>query len=123
MKYVQLITTLLISGCIGGCSVTNMIDPFGEEVKIVCETVANEGSITLTLNEETKLVSVHKTDNPTQIYDWCNGNVTPDKVEGCARGRNIYLPSGPSCYSVAAHELGHVFGVPGLDIPTVGINL
>ncbi|MBE9538690.1 MAG: hypothetical protein IMF06_06380 [Proteobacteria bacterium] len=116
MKYAQIVITLLISGC----SITNMIDPYGEEVKIVCETVANEGTITLTLNEETKLVGVHKTDDPAQIYDWCNSKVD-SKVVGCASNGNIYIPSGPTCYTVAAHELGHVFGVPGMDRPTIGI--
>jgi len=106
---------------IAGCSITRMIDPYGEEVRIVCEDVGNEGSITLTLNEETKFVGIHKTDNPDQIYDWChNGKIT--SVEGCSRGRDIYIPNGPTCYRVAAHELGHVFGVPGMDRPSVGMS-
>lgn len=115
MKCAQIIISFLISGC----SITNMIDPYGEEVKLVCETVANEGSITLTLNEETKVVGVHKTDDPMQIYAWCHSKAA--SAVGCTRDRSIYIPSGPTCYRVAAHELGHVFGVPGMDRPLVGI--
>jgi len=117
MNYPVVIMMVLF---ITGCSITRMIDPYGEEVRIVCEDVGNEGSITLTLNEETKSVGVHKTDNPDQIYDWCHN----EKISavGCSRGGDIYIPNGPTCYRVAAHELGHVFGVPGMDKPRVGMS-
>ncbi len=30
-------------------------------------------------------------------------------IGGC-NVTHIYLPSGPTCYAIAAHELGHVLG-------------
>ena len=117
MKYLQLIALVLI---ISGCSITQVIDPYGEEVKLVCGETDNNSSLALTLNDETKSVNIHKTDNPDQIYDWCNGDGNLTAALGCTQGNDIYIPTGPTCYAIAAHELGHVFSVPGLDRPSIG---
>ena len=105
---------------LAGCSITRPVDPYGEQVRIICEDVDDNASRSVSFDGRTSIIRAHKTDSPTQIYDWCGG--PGFSVLGCTKGRDLYLPAGPTCYRVAAHELGHIFGVPGLDRPGVGMS-
>ena len=114
------ISTTIMVLLLAGCNITRPVDPFGEQARIVCENVDDNATTSVSFNGRAHNIRVHKTDNPDQIYDWCGG--PGFSVRGCTKGRDIYIPAVPTCYNVAAHELGHVFGVAGLDRPDVGMK-
>lgn len=100
------------------CTIISPIDPYGEQVRTVCEEVTHEAITTVNFEGNSKSVQVFKTSDTDQIYEWCN-TVKPNAV-GCSWGNKIYIPTGPTCYTIAAHELSHIFGIAGLDRPAAG---
>jgi hypothetical protein len=106
-----------------GCVLIRPIDPYGDQAWAVCEGSADGDSVRVSFDGRTEIVNVHKTDNPDQIYEWCGSGRLGNISQGCTVGNDIFVPSGPTCHRVAAHELGHVFGIPGLDRPRVGKHL
>ena len=53
------------------------------------------------------------------LYEYClNGGGDCGELKAKAASQ-IYIIEGGNCLNLASHELGHVFGVPGLDTPRV----
>lgn len=60
-----------------------------------------------------KSYTLHLTDNPDQLYDWCG----PDAA-ACIKGSDIYAPM--PCEEALAHEINHLVGNHWVDRPEVG---
>jgi hypothetical protein len=109
MVRAALLTPLLVAGC----AVNRPPEYESAAVTAVCAAESGE-TVAVSFLGQTKSVTVHKIPSWEQLYSHCG------KTGGACvylATNDIYMLDDRRCLSHASHELGHVFGVPGLDIP------
>lgn len=65
-----------------------------------------------------KSYTLHLTDNPDQLYDWCGKAPNGKPAKACIKGSDIYAPM--PCEEALAHEINHLVGNHWVDRPEVG---
>ncbi len=106
--YVMRVFLLVI--LLGGCTLNTPISQFDSGIAEIC----TDGKNSYTHEGNTRQFTVLTSDDPDQIYNWCG----PD-AQACTNGLTVWLPSGPTCPSAAAHEMNHLFDQHYVDGPSV----
>jgi len=105
---------VLVCLTLGGCAGVNRPPEYeSPAVKAVCNTKDGE-SVEVSFKGQTRRVIVDFVPTWDELYTICG-----DTGGACVNLHNnvIHMVDDRRCIRYASHELGHVFGVPGLDIP------
>lgn len=107
MRGVILICTLLV-----GCTINRPPEYESPAVAAVC-AAKNGETVTVSYLGKTKQVRVNIVPSWDELYNIC-GKKTGGACVELETGL-IHMVDDRRCEQHASHELGHVFGVPGLD--------
>ena len=104
-----ILTCFMVSGCV----VNRPPEYESPAVVAVCAS-ANGETLEVSYKEQTIQVTVQRVPSWDALYDVCG-----DAGGACVNTftKVIYMVDDRRCERYASHELGHLFGVPGLDIP------
>jgi len=97
---------------LAACSINRPPEYESPAVTTICASKDGE-TVAVSFLEQTKLVTVDFVPSWDEIYDLCG------KTGGACVNLEmnvIHMLDDRRCLQHASHELGHIFGVPGLDV-------